>query len=133
MGGAAALIFTAWHPNLVDGVSSQNGIADLTNYRQSFACIFDAIRQSYGNAPAECRKHSPVFTPEKFTVPVAITVGQKDAIAPPQTTLQLAEAMQKKGNRNVLVISRKDGGHDTNYDDTDRTLEFVIERSVQPK
>ena len=52
----------------------------------------------------------PLFAPEKFTMPVAITVGEKDTIVPPQSTLQLAEAIKKKGNRNVLVIARKDGG-----------------------
>lgn len=128
MGGTAALIFSALHPELVAGVSSQNGIADLTNYRQPFAGISDAIKVSYKDA-AEYRKRSPLFFPEKFTMPVAITVGEKDTIVPPQSTLLLAEAIQKKGNRNVLVIARKDGRHDTNYDDTVKALEFVIERA----
>ncbi|MCG3147449.1 MAG: hypothetical protein PCFJNLEI_00889 [Verrucomicrobiae bacterium] len=129
MGGTSALIFTALHPNLVDGVSSQNGIADLTTYRQSFAGIDAAIQASYGKDTAEYRKRSPVFFPEKFTMPVAITVGEKDNIVPPASTLRLAEAIQKKGNKNVLVIARKNGGHATNYDDTVKALEFVIERA----
>ena len=133
MGGTSVLIFTALHPNLVDGVSSQNGIADLTNYRQSFASIDAAIQASYGPEPAERRKRSPLFVPEKFTMPVAITVGEKDNIVPPQSTLQLAEAIQKKGNKNVLVIARKDGGHVTNYEDTIKALEFVIERAAKRK
>lgn len=130
MGGTSALIFTALHPDLVDGVSSQNGIADLTTYRQSFAGIDAAIKASYKDE-AEYRKRSPVFVPEKFTMPVAITVGEKDNIVPPASTLQLAEAIQKKGNKNVLVIARKEGGHATNYDDTVKALEFVIERATK--
>jgi len=135
MGGTAVLIFTALHPNLVAGVSSQNGIASMMDYRTNFAGIFAAIQASYGGSPetatAEYRKRSPLFAPEKFTMPVAITVGENDTIVPPATTLQLAEAIQKKGNRNVLVIARKDGGHATNYEDTVAALEFVIERAAK--
>ena len=135
MGGTSVLIFTALHPNLVDGVSSQNGIASMMDYRNDAAGIFAAIQASYGGSPAkavaEYRKRSPLFVPEKFTMPVAITVGEKDTVVPPQTALQLAEAIQKKGNRDVLVIARKNGAHATNYEDTVAALEFVIERATK--
>src|ERR1700722_6272539 len=140
MGGTSVLIFTALHPELVDGVSSQNGIASLMDYDNAFAGIADAIKISYGgNAtetlaqfrqrePAEFRKRSALFVPEKFTMPVAITVGGKDTIVPPQTTIQLAEAIRKT-NPDLLLINREDGGHATSYEDTVKAMEFVVERA----
>lgn len=142
MGGTSVLIFTALHRDLVDGVSSQNGIASLMDYDNSFAGISEAIKTSYGGSagetlaqfrarnPAEFRKRSPLFTPGKFTMPVAITVGEKDTVVPPKTTMALAEAI-KKTNPDVLLIVRNDGGHSTSYDDTASALEFVIERTAK--
>ena len=139
MGGTSVLIFTALHPDLVDGVSSQNGIASLMNYDNAFAGIADAIKLSYGGKAtetltgfrqrdsAEFRKRSALFVPQKFTMPVAITVGGKDTIVPPQSTIALAEAIRKT-NPDVLLINREDGGHSTSYEDTTKALEFVIER-----
>ena len=144
MGGAAVLIFAALHPALVDGVSSQNGIASMMEYNTDFAGISDAIKLAYGGNPnetlaqfrkrdpTEFRKRSPVFSPEKFTMPVAITVGEQDQIVPPRSTLQLAEAIQKI-NPDVLLISRKNGGHATSYEDTAAAAEFVIERAAKRK
>jgi pimeloyl-ACP methyl ester carboxylesterase len=139
MGGTSVLIFTALHPELIDGVVSENGIASMMEYDNDFAGISDAIKKSYGGgtnetlaqfrrrSPAEFRKRSPVFVPERFTMPVAITVGQKDTVVPPKTTIELAEAIQKT-NPDVLIISRPDTAHLTSYADTVTALEFVIER-----
>ena len=134
MGGTSVLIFTALHPDLVAGVCSQNGIADMTTYRQAFAGIFDAIQTSYGGGPEkaaeEYRKRSPLRFPERFTMPVAIAVGEKDEIVPPPSTLKFAEAIRKKGNRRVLVIARQEGGHETSYDDTVAALEFMMAQAA---
>ena len=142
MGGTSVLIFTALHPELVDGVSSQNGIASLMEYDNEFAGIADAIKRAYGGTdqetlaqfrkrqPEEFRQRSPVFHPEKFRMPVAITVGRKDLMVPPETTIRLAEAIRKT-NPDVLLIDRKEGGHATNYPDTFAALEFVIERALK--
>ena len=140
MGGAAVLTFTALHPELVDGLSSQNGVANLLEYNvdlDSVVRIQTAIKDAFGGGkdetpeqykkrnPVEYRKRSAEFHPGKFTMPLAITVGGKDTLVPPQSVLRLAEAV-KKQNANVLVIDRPNGGHETNYADTVKSLEFVI-------
>ena len=129
MGGTAALIFTARHPQLIAGVASLNAIASLMEYQNDFAGITAAIQQAYGGTvqqvPDEYRRRSPLLTPEQFTMPVAIVVSGNDTIVPPETTVRLARAIQQV-NRWVLLINRPAAGHATNYADTVAALEFVI-------
>jgi len=128
MGGTSVLIFSALHPSLVDGISSQNGTANMLDY-QNFQ---DAIAASYGGnkqqQPEEYRKRSPELAPEKFTMPVAFTVGGKDTSVPPDSVRRLAERLQAM-QREVLLIDRKDTGHATNYEDTTQALEFILKAS----
>lgn len=128
MGGTSVLIFAALHPELVNGISSQNGTANMLDY-QNFQ---DAIAASYGGnkqqQPEEYRKRSPELVPEKFTMPVAFTVGGKDASVPPDSVRRLAERLQAM-KREVLLIDRKDGGHATNYEDATQALEFMLKAS----
>ena len=140
MGGASVLTFTALHPELVDGVSSQNGVANLLEYNVDVHYVVSvqtAIKDAFGGrsneTPEQYKKRNPQayrsrsaeFHPEKFTMPLAVTVGGKDGVTPPQSVLRLAAAV-KRHNPNVLVIERPDGGHETNRADTVRALEFVI-------
>jgi dipeptidyl aminopeptidase/acylaminoacyl peptidase len=138
MGGTAVLTFAALHPELVAGVSSQNGMANLLEYTVNKSNIQVAIKDSFGGRKdelpedykkrnrAEYEKRSAELHPGKFTMPLAITVGLKDEIVPPASVLRLAEAVRKK-NKHVLVIQRETGGHSTNFDDTVKALEFVVE------
>jgi pimeloyl-ACP methyl ester carboxylesterase len=125
MGGSSALTFTALHPDLVDGLCSENGIANHVEYDR----FQDAIAASFGGSkadlPDEYKKRSAEFFPEKFSMPVSITVGGKDTVVPPASVLRLAKAIQKT-NANVKVIERENTGHETNYDDTVEALEYVI-------
>lgn len=126
MGGASSLIFSALHPELVDGVISQNGTANMIDYDQ----FQDAIRASYGGdkqqAANEYRKRSPELTPEAFTMPVAFTVGGKDRTVEPASVRRLADLLKQQGKTKVLMIDRPEGGHSTNYQDTAAAIEFVI-------
>ncbi|MCG2660458.1 MAG: prolyl oligopeptidase family serine peptidase [Kiritimatiellae bacterium] len=128
MGGTAVLIFSALHPELVAGISSQNGTANMLDY-QNFP---DAIAAAYGGnkqqQPEEYRKRSPELVPEKFSMPVAFTVGGKDTSVPPDSVRRLAKRLQAM-NREVLLIDRKDTGHTTNYADTTQALEFIFKAS----
>lgn len=132
MGGTAALTFAALHPELVDGVSSQNGLASFLGYRQEAAGIYAAIVASFGGTeeerPAEYRKRSALLHAEKLTMPLAITTGGEDRSVPPDSALALAEAV-KRHNPNVLVIHRPEVGHTTSYEDTVAALEFVLARA----
>lgn len=125
MGGTSALIFTALHPELIDGVCSLNGTANMLE----FDGFQEAVSASYGGTrqskPEEYRKRSAELHPEKFTMPVAITTGGKDAVVPPQSALRLAEALRQAG-RKTLLIHRQEGGHSTSYEDTLRAMEFIL-------
>jgi len=129
MGGSSVLTFAALHPELIAGVSSQNGMANHLTYEQ----FQDAIAESFGghkaDIPEEYKKRSAEYWPERFTMPVAITVGGKDTLVPPDSVLRLAAVLQKL-KRKVLVINREDGGHMTNCADTTTALEFVVEAAL---
>ena len=144
MGGAAVLTFTILHPDLVDGVSSQNGMANLLEYKVNVSNIQTAIKNAFGGHkdetpeahkqrdPGEYQKRSAELHPEKFTMPVSFTTGGKDEIVPPDSVSRLAEALRKT-NPHVLLIDRPADGHSTNHDDTAAALEFVIEEASKPK
>ncbi len=125
MGGTSALIFTALHPDLIAGVCSLNGTANMVDYEN----FQDAIVASYGGTktevPDEYKKRSAELWPEKFTMPVAVTTGGKDASVPPQSVLRLAGKL-KEAKRRVLSIHRENGGHSTTYEDTCLAMEFML-------
>lgn len=123
MGGTSALIFAVLHPELIAGVCSLNGTANMVEY----AGFKDAIDASYGTAD-ERRKRSPELHAEHLTMPAAITTGGKDTIVPPDSVLRLAEKLKKAG-RDVLSIHRENGGHSTTYEDTCAAMEFVLRHS----
>jgi dipeptidyl aminopeptidase/acylaminoacyl peptidase len=125
MGGTAALTLAALHPELIAGVCSLNGIANLVDYEK----FQDARTASYGGTkselPDEYKKRSAEFWSEKFTMPIALTTGGKDTIVPPQSVLRLVEKLQQ-AKRKVLSIHRENGGHSTTYADTCAAMEFVL-------
>ncbi len=130
MGGASALIFAALHPELIAGVCSLNGTANMLEYER----FQDAIRASYGGTkdqrPEEYRKRSPELWPDRFTMPVAVTTGGQDEIVPPQSVLRLVEKL-KQARRRVLSLHREAGGHATHYEDTCAAMEFLL-READP-
>lgn len=130
MGGTGALTFTALHPELVDGVVSLNGTANLVE----FAGFLDALAASFGGtkaqAPDEYRRRSAEFWPERFTMPVAATTGGKDRVVPHESVHRFLGAVKTK-NPNVLLIHRPDGGHSTSYEDSKAAIEFVVSRVLK--
>jgi dipeptidyl aminopeptidase/acylaminoacyl peptidase len=139
MGGTGAMTFAAMHPELIDAMASANGAANLLEYDVDGGHkLRDAIKDSFGGrkdeTPAEYKKRNPAeyirrsaeFHPEQFTMPVAFTLGGKDTLVPPQSTLRLVKAIQKH-NRHVLLIYHEDGGHQTSYADTVDSMKFVID------
>ena len=127
MGGTAALTFAVLHPDLVAGVASMNGTANLLEY----ANFQDAISASFGGAksaiPDEYKKRSAEYWPERFSMPVGITTGGH-ALVPPHSVERLAGVL-KQLNRQVLLIRRDSTGHQTNYEDGVAILEFVIQQA----
>jgi len=133
MGGTSVLIFAALHPDLVDGVVSENGTANMIEY----ANFQDAIIASYGGdkkqKPDEYRKRSPEFAPGKFKMPLAITYGGKDTTVPPDSVRRLAAKLDEMGKKDLLVIENNGGGHSTSYDDTVQAMEFVVKSAPEKK
>ncbi len=125
MGGSAALTFAVLHPDLVGGVVSMNATANHLEYDK----FQDAIAESFGGRkdqiPAEYKKRSAEYWPERLTMPVAITASGKDDSVPPQSVLRLAGVMRKIG-RKVLLIHRPDRGHTTGYEDATAALDWVL-------
>lgn len=128
MGGTAVLTFAVLHPDLVAGVCSLNGMANLVEYER----FQDARTTSFGGSktevPDEYKKRSAEFWPEMFTMSVAFTTGGKDDVVPPQSVLRLAEQL-KQSKRKVLSIHREGGGHSTTYTDTVAAMEFVLKEA----
>jgi pimeloyl-ACP methyl ester carboxylesterase len=127
MGGTGALIFAALHSDLVDGVVSQNGTANMMEYDR----FQDSIRRWYGGTkqqrPDEYRKRSPEFAAEKLMMPIAFTTGGRDTLVPPDSVLRLASQLEKS-NPALLLLHRESGGHATDYEDTVKAYEFVVQR-----
>lgn len=125
MGGTGALTFAALHPDLVDGVCSLNGTANLVDYGR----FLDAIAASFGGTkeevPEEYRKRSAEFHAEGLTMPVALTTGGRDEIVPPESVLRLHQSLTALG-RPVLLLHRPDRGHDTDLADTTAALDFLF-------
>jgi pimeloyl-ACP methyl ester carboxylesterase len=125
MGGTGALTFAAMHPDLIAGVASMNGTANLLEYEN----FQDAIRESFGGTkaeiPAEYKKRSAEYWPERLTMPVGCTVSGNDQPVPPDSVLRLVKVLQSL-NRKVLVVFRKDAGHATSYEDGMTILEFMF-------
>lgn len=125
MGGTSAVAFAVMHPELVDGVVSLNGTANMLEYDQ----FSDAIAASYGGTKAEkpevYRQRSAELHAEKLTMPIAFTTGGQDQLVPPDSTLRLVRLLEER-RAMVHLIHRPDGGHATNYEDSRATFEFVF-------
>lgn len=130
MGGTAALTFAALHPDLVDGVVSLNGTANLVEYPNFPEAIAESFGGSKTEKPGEYRRRSAEFFPRKFTMPIAATTGGQDKLVPPESVLRLMEKV-KEHNPQTLLLHRPGGGHSTTYEDTREAMEFVVRRVLK--
>ncbi len=125
MGGTAALIFAVRYPERIDGVAAMNATANLLEFDN----FQDAIAASYGGTkeeiPLEYKNRSAEYWPEKFSFPVGLTVSGNDTVVPPQSVLRLA-AILKRLKKDVFLINRENGGHETNLEDTKAILEYML-------
>jgi len=131
MGGTGALTFAVLHPDMVDGVISMNGTANLLeyeNFQDTISASFDGTK---AEIPHEYKKRSAEYWPERFTMPVGITTSGRDDVVPSQSVRRLADVL-KKMNRPVMIIYREQEGHRTSYEDAEAILKFVIESAEIP-
>lgn len=59
-------------------------------------------------------------------MPIAFTAGGKDDIVPAASVVRLAQSLETRKAK-VLLLYRPEGGHATTYDDATTALDFVIE------
>jgi pimeloyl-ACP methyl ester carboxylesterase len=129
MGAASALTLAALHPEAVEGVVAMNGIANHIEY----ANFQDAIGASFGGGKKEkveeYKKRSAEYWPERLTMPIGLTVGSADEATPPQSVIRLAKVLIILG-RDVLLIQKQNGKHETNYEDACAILEYVVSKTA---
>ena len=127
MGGTACLTFAVLHPQLIAGVASMNGTANLVEYENFQRAIIKSFGGTKLQIPLEYKKRSAEFWPEKLTMPIGLAVSEKDKSVPPQSVLRLAKNLKTLRHNKVKLIFRPDRGHSTTYDDAKAILEFVIQ------
>lgn len=128
MGGTAALTFAALHPELVSGVAAMNGTANLLEYENFQDAIAESFDGNKATIPAEYKKRSAEYWPERLTMPLGLSLGGQDTVVPPDSVRRLARVL-KRLDRDVLLLDRAEGGHSTNYADAAAILEFVIKNA----
>ncbi len=132
MGAASALTFAALHPEGIDGVVAMNGVANHIEYVN----FQDAIATSFGGGKKEkldeYKKRSAEYWPERLTMPIAFTVGDKDDVVSPQSVIRLANLLTSLG-RDVLLLQRSEVGHETNYEDACAAIEYVLQKAAKDR
>ena len=129
MGGTSALTYAARHPGKIGGVTAFNPLANHLSYDK----FQDAIAASFGGSkaerPDEYRARSALYFPERFTMPLSITLGGKDATVPPESARELAASVAALHPENVYVDDKPDRGHATDYDASVKALREMFRRA----
>ena len=125
MGGSSSLTFAALHPDRVDGVVAFNPLANHLTYDN----FQDAIAESFGGSKREktmeYKNRSAEYFPERFTMPIAITVGGADSVVPPDSARRLAEVIGRLQS-DSLLIDRPETGHTTSPEDAATAIDFLF-------
>jgi pimeloyl-ACP methyl ester carboxylesterase len=125
MGGTGTLTYAVLHPDQVDGAVAMNPSANLLQYDHYQEAIAASFRGPKDRIPEEYKRRSAEYWPERLAMPLAITTGGQDTTVPPDSALRLAATLLKL-KRNVLLIHRPDGGHETGFADALAALEYVL-------
>lgn len=125
MGGTSALTYAAIHPDKIAGVTSMNGHANHLEY-QNFQ---EAITESFGGTkeeiPEEYKKRSAEYWPERLTMPISFTIGEKDKSVPGTSIIRLVGIL-KELKRDVFLINKPQGGHSTDFEDAMAAMTFMF-------
>lgn len=132
MGGTSALTFTALHPNLVAGVVAFNPLADHLSYTN----FQEAISASFGGDKTTAHdvyyRRSAVNYPERFTMPVSITIGGADRTVPPASARELAKKISFCRPDLIYFDEVAKRGHATDYASSKRALDEMFARVKAP-
>jgi len=128
MGGTAALTFAARHPDLVVGVVAFNPLADFrgyANFREAIAASFGGTQ---AQVPDEYERRSALLYPERFTMPVSITVGGADTTVPPASARALAARIAFARPDLVYFDEVAARGHETDYAASKKAFDEMFRR-----
>ena len=129
MGGTSALTFAARHPDLVAGVVALNPLADHLSYGN----FQDAIAASFGGdkktAYDEYFRRSAINYPERFTMPVSITVGGADTSVPPESARELAKKIAFRRPDLIYFDEVATRRHETDYAASKRAFDEMFTRA----
>ena len=130
MGGTSALTFAVRHPHLVAGVVALNPLADHLQYDR----FQDAIAASFGgdkkSAYDEYYRRSAINYPERFTMPVSITVGGADKTVPSDSARLLAQKIAFRRPDLIYFDEVAERGHKTDYDASKKAFDEMFSRAA---
>jgi dipeptidyl aminopeptidase/acylaminoacyl peptidase len=111
-GGFTAMCALAADDFFAGGVS-RFGIADLETFRQQApkfqAHELDRLVGPYPEAVATYRARSPLHLVDRIARPVLLVHGLEDSVVPPSQAQVMAEALERRGVRHVLVAVPGEG------------------------
>jgi dipeptidyl aminopeptidase/acylaminoacyl peptidase len=111
-GGFTALCALASEELFAVG-TSRFGIADLETFRQQApkfqAHELDRLVGPYPEAAATYRARSPLHTVDRIARPVLLVHGLEDTVVPPSQAQVMAEALERRGVRHVLLAFPGEG------------------------
>ena len=111
-GGFTALCTLASEDRLAVG-TSRFGIADLETFRQQAPTFqaheLDRLVGPYPEAAATYRARSPLHAVDRIARPVLLVHGLEDTVVPPSQAQVMAEALERRGVRHVLLAFPGEG------------------------
>jgi dipeptidyl aminopeptidase/acylaminoacyl peptidase len=128
-GGFTALCALTSEDHFAAG-ASRFGIADLETFRQQApkfqAHELDRLVGPYPEAAATYRARSPLHTVDRIARPVLLVHGLEDTVVPPIQAQVMAEALERRGVRHVLLAIPGEGHGFRRPDSIRRALEVEL-------
>jgi dipeptidyl aminopeptidase/acylaminoacyl peptidase len=128
-GGFTALCTLA-SEEFIDVCASRFGIADLETFRQQAprfqAHELDRLVGPYPEAAATYRTRSPLHAVDRITRPVLLVHGLEDTVVPLRQAQLMAEALERRGIRHVLLAFPGEGHGFRRPDSIRRALEAEL-------
>ena len=110
--------------------ASRFGIADLETFRQQApkfqAHELDRLVGPYPEAAATYRARSPLHAVDRIAHPVLLVHGLEDTVVPPSQAQVMAEALERRGVRHVLLAFPGEGHGFRRPESIRRALEIEL-------
>ena len=133
-GGFTALCALASEELFAVG-ASRFGIADLETFRQQApkfqAHELDRLVGPYPEAAATYRARSPLHAVDRIARPVLLVHGLEDTVVPPSQAQAMAEALERRGVRHVLLTFPGEGHGFRRPESIRRALEVELSFYVE--